>query len=266
MKGLMLLLSICVFGAFAQTLVLTESFSTGIPVNWTVIDNDNNTVEAAVSEYTEAWISKEDPDNSNNTVASSTSFFNPIDRADRWLITPAVDLGIFGNTISWKTKSHDPSFPEDYSVLISTTDNQITSFTDTVILVEDAAPSWTDYSVNLSELGYNGGTVYIAFVLTTFDGFKLYLDDVEINKEDPVSTDDIEVSPYEIVVYPNPTTASFTVESSQNLGLSISTLDGKKLIEAKTNVNVDISSFESGVYFIHIQTEKGRLTKRIVKK
>lgn len=264
MKGLLVLALICVLGAHAQTIVLSEEFTNGIPTTWSLIDNDNNTVDASVSEYTEAWIAKADPENNTDTVASSTSFFSPIDRADRWLITPGLDLGTFGNLIAWQTKSHDPSYPEDYKVLISTTDTQISSFTDTLALVSDATPFWTEYEFNLSDLGYNGSTIYVAFVLTTFDGFKLYLDDVLVTKEDPVSVDEI-YAESSISCYPNPTSDLITVKSEENLSFSVHTLNGKEVKTGTTNTPLSIAELENGIYMVRVLIKDGVAVKRIVK-
>ena len=85
-----------------------------------------------ISEFTSAWITTIDPIDSTDTIAASTSYFSPAGTASRWLITPQLSLGAFGNYINWNARSHDPSFPDDYLVLVSTTDSQITSFTDTI--------------------------------------------------------------------------------------------------------------------------------------
>lgn len=265
MKEILLVLVMCVSVVKAQTVILNEEFDAGIPLDWTVVDNDNNVVDNAVSEYNDAWIAKIDPDDTNNSVASATSFFAPIDRADRWLITEAVDLGSFGNTVSWKTKSHDPSYTEDYSVLISSTDTQLSSFTDTIALVTDATPFWAEYSVNLSDLGFNGGTVYLAFVLTTFDGFKIYLDDVEINKEDPVSTENELSSISNLSVYPNPFSDILEVVYSENLPYSIRDTHGRLVKEGITNVEMDVVDLNEGVYFIHLIRQGITLKHRMIK-
>ena len=98
--------------SFGQTPVLFDAFQTGIPLYYSMVDSDGLTPNAAVSEYTSAWISAVDPDDPTNKVASSTSYFTPAGRADRWLITPQMTLGAFGNSLSWNGKSHDATYPE----------------------------------------------------------------------------------------------------------------------------------------------------------
>ncbi|MBU2019795.1 MAG: choice-of-anchor J domain-containing protein [Bacteroidetes bacterium] len=168
----------------AQTPVLVEDFQSGIPNNWTLLNEDGNTPASQVQEYNAAWISKTDPDSSSNTAASSTSFFSPSGTANRWLITPPIVLGGYGNAISWKAKSHDASFPDDYVVLYSKTGNLKSDFLDTIGFIQGESEDWIERRVNLSTKNLDNETVYFAFVLNTNDGFKLYLDDVTVTKDD----------------------------------------------------------------------------------
>lgn len=169
---------------FAQTPVLQENFQSGIPQNWILLNNDGNTPAPQVSEYTEAWILKQDPDSSQNLTASSTSFFSPEGQANRWLITPVFTLGSYGNSFSWKAKSHDASFPDNYIVMVLKDGNDPESFYDTLANIEAEEDSWVERSVNLSSRGYDNDAIAIAFILKTTDGFKLYLDDIVATKED----------------------------------------------------------------------------------
>lgn len=255
------------FAGNSQTEILNEDFQSGIPGTWTIYDNDGLTPDAQVSEYTQAWIIKEDPDVALDSTASSTSFFDPIGTADRWLVSPALNLGSFGNIIEWRAKSHDPSFPDSYKVLISTTDNQIASFTDTLILVSNELPTWITRNVNISDSGYNSGTVYIAFVNTTFNGFKLYIDDFTANIDDPVG---IEENLVDINIYPNP--------ASSILNLDLSKIEGKvehiRLINAVGQVvfnttkaihSIDLSTFDSGIYSLEVVVD-GRVSVKKISK
>ena len=92
--------------SIAQTEVYNEDFQSGIPVDFTIVDNDGLTPDASVAEYTDAWIHLVDPDDTAQTdsVMGSTSYFSPTGQADRWMITPAITLGSFGNTLFWERK------------------------------------------------------------------------------------------------------------------------------------------------------------------
>jgi hypothetical protein len=237
----------------------------GIPSNYSIVNNDGNTPNSAMTDFIgqNAWISLQDPDSISNLVAASTSYFETLDSADRWLITPQITLSSFGNYLTWKAKSHDPSFPDDYLVLLSTTDNSPASFTDTIGNVEQENFEWTEREVNLSNLGLNDSLVYIAFVLRTYDGFKLYLDDFQIRGEDATSL--IESSVTDFKVYPNPFSDVIQIESDKNVeSISIYDLNGKPLFET-TNKTINLNFLKSGYYFIILKSENQTYTTKVLK-
>ena len=239
--------------AFAQTEIYNEDFQSGLPVAYTIVDNDGLTPNAAVAEYTEAWIELTDPEDANDTIMGSTSYFDPVGQADRWLITPAISLGAYGNIAYWEAKSHDDSFPDDYIVLVSSTDAQIASFTDTLLMVYSEYPTWTTREGNLSELGLDNQTVHLAFVNRTDDGFKLYIDDIRVEMEDPSGIDELES--VKITASPNPTSGMIHVSGIQSISSAcVLSLDGKVLINSTTNT-VDLSTLTSGRYFVEVKSD-----------
>lgn len=252
---------------FAQTTLLSTDFQSGIPLSYTLLDQDANTEDQSMTEYLNqaAWISISDPDSATNFVASATSFFSPIDTADRWLITPSLTLGSFGNKISWKAKSHDPSFPDDYLVLISHTDASISSFTDTIGSIEEENFEWTTRTVDLSQAGYNDSTVFIAFVLRTFDGYKLYLDDILIEKD--IDTSAISsVSIPKINLYPNPTEKWVNI-TGINLPITGEIWNSQgQLIKKFDTLLIDIEDLQSGIYIISLVIQNQVINTRIVKR
>lgn len=251
----------------AQTVAYSEDFQSGLPVSYTIVDNDGLTPDASVSEFTAAWIEYVDPDNITDTVAASTSYFDPTGSADRWLITPAITLGNYGNFLYWEAKSHDASYPDGYQILISTTDTQISSFTDTLDAVQTESEYWQSRDLNLSELGYDTPqTVYIAFVNRTNDGFKLYLDDISVEIEDPrglkpAGLNDLNAEM--INIYPNPT-GDFLQLSVTHDRVRIYARDGKLVLESNEK-SIDVRSLVEGYYFIDIETSKGSIRKTFIK-
>ena len=83
--------------------------------------------------------------------------------------------------------------------------------------------------------------------------------------------DGVNVYANSTIVYPNPTTGKFRIENSE---LSIENVEvydvyGKLITTVKVednHVELDLSGNASGVYFTRIFTDKGMITKRIVKK
>lgn len=252
------------FGINAQTVIFTENFDAGASTGFTVVDNDGLTPNAAVSEFTEAWIRLADPDNTSDTVMGSTSYFEPVGQADRWLITPAITVGGFGNIFYWEAKSHDASFPDDYLVLVSTTDNATASFTDTIGSVIEENADWTARSANLSNSGYNNQTIYIAFVNRTNDGFKLYVDDIRVEIEDPVGLEEATIQ--SLVIAPNPVTDWMTVQGEHIELLEVVSLSGNTLRSRKNTNSLYLGDLSSGSYLIRATRNGHTITERIIKR
>lgn len=249
--------------AFAQTIILSTDFQQGIPANYSLVDNDGNTPDPIVAEYTNAWITVVDPENALDTVAASTSFFTTMDSASRWMITPPLALGAFGNYIEWNAKSQDPSYPDDYLVLVSTTDNQLTSFTDTIGYIKEENFEWTNREVNLFTEGYHDQTIYVAFVNRSLDGFKLYMDDIEVRKDDPVGLQ--EPSPVSFVVYPNPSSDVIFVSGSHNLEkMELFDLNGM-LLQTTVSTSMNVQALPTGMYLIRCTMNGVTSTKRFTK-
>jgi hypothetical protein len=250
----------------AQIEILNEDFQHGIPSTWIVSTQDTSTVNSQVSNYTEAFVAVQDPNNELDTIASATSFFTVPASANRWLISPALTLSSFGNFISWQAKSFDASFPEFYKVLISTTDSQISSFTDTLIVIQEENYLWTTHEFNLSEKLYDNQTIYVAFVLTSNDAFKLGIDDVIVRTEDPVSVD--EISNLDVSVFPNPFEDKLQIVIEEEISAyKIFSITGELIRNEKTNSNIiETRSLSKGTYLIEFQTSKGvKITQKIVK-
>ncbi len=247
----------------AQTPILSTDFQTGIPSNYTLLNLDAQAPHPQVLEFASGWITTPDPENSADTVAVVSSYFENADTADRWLITPALTLGSFGNFIHWEAKSHDPSYPDDYLVLVSTTTNDTAAFTDTIGSVQEENFEWTFREVNLSTAGYNDSTIYIAFVLRTYDGFKLYLDDIEVRKDDPVGFAEHPTFTFE--VYPNPSNDVINIQVSQDFQRLELTSPSGILIRTSEESSMNINDLKPGPYFLTIYSNGQSLTKRIVK-
>ena len=238
---------------FAQTEIYNEDFQSGLPLSYSIVDNDGLIPAASVSEYTEAWIMVTDPNDANDTIMGSTSYFTPSGQADRWMITPAITLGSYGNIAYWEAKSHDASFPDDYYVLVSTTDDQLSSFTDTLIHVYGELATWNSREANISDLGINDQTVYLAFVNRTDDGFKLYIDDIRVEMEDPSGLQETEIISF--IAFPNPSSGKIQISGIQDIKtIEIISLTGVTLLRGNSE-SIDLSELASGRYILIVRTE-----------
>jgi len=230
------------------TVVFSEDFQSGIPASFTIINLDQNTPNAQVAEFTNAWIAVTDPNNAFDTIAAATSFFTSPDTANRWLITPPITLGAFGNYLTWLSKSQDASYPDSYLVVLSTTDNQPSSFTDTIAFIVGENATWTSRQVNLTGQGYNNQTVRIAFVLRSYDAFKLYINDLEVRTLDNTAISDLTLDRF--LVYPNPTSEYLVLENKpEYLPVQLYDLQGK-LLETITGNTISFIPYSKGTYWL----------------
>lgn len=253
------------FSAQSQVQVLNEDFSAGIPSDWTIRIVDTNVVYESVAEYAPGWIGITDPEDPTNSIAASTSYFRYAGTANRMLITPNLQLGAFGNVLKWRARSHDPSYAEDYLVLISTTDTEAASFSDTLKLVNLEWDFWTDHEVNISELGYNSQNVHIAFVLKSYDGFKFYLDDVNLRKDDPVSVSENLAAA--VAIYPNPSADFISVKGADVQSIRLISITGATVLSQSVLANgkIDVSALQAGAYIAELTSGAGVFRTRFVK-
>lgn len=250
----------------AQTVILNGDFESGITSDWTVVIADTGVLDNSVSQYAPGWIAVPDPDDSTDTIAGASSFFTTNTQASRWLITPALNLTDYGNFIKWEAKSHDPSYPDTYRVMLSTTDTQLSSFTDTIGYVQYEWYQYIEREVDLTSLGYANQTVYVAFILETTQGYKLYFNNIEARVDDPLGLDE-QANVY-VNVYPNPTSDWLAVQSESPVkNMTVYSISGQAFAPVKINDNrLDVSGLAAGVYLVRIETTNGIVTKRFEKR
>jgi hypothetical protein len=250
--------------ATAQVTLLQTDFEAGIPSTYTMINYDGLTPAPVVSTYIDAWNAVINPTDPTDTVAGSTSYFSPVGRADRWLITPQLTLGTFGNYLTWEARSQDASYPDDYLVLLSTTGIEKADFKDTIGNLQGEYASWTSRSISLSDKGFNDSTVYLAFVNRTNNGFKLYLDDILVTKNDPLAVHTMVEDP--IRIYPNPTSGLVHVDAKDFVSVTILNLNGQVIRVNDEVQHVDLSDLTPGMYLLQVKTSKGVFCKSVSKR
>jgi len=73
-----------------------------------------------------------------------------------------------------------------------------------------------------------------------------------------------------VSLFPNPTTSSFQISNTQNIkNISIKNILGKEIFQTnkinKSVVDIDITDYSAGVYFVELQSDNATITKKIVK-
>ncbi len=168
----------------------------------------------------------------------------------------------------------------------------------TVILQEEACGSQNDINVVYDDSGNNivcgsvspaiSGRVKSFQVLSALNGqnpngnWQLIVDDpyngdggyinswtINICKIVPLSASDFDKNKFKI--YPNPTNNSVSVffEDLQITGYVVYDIQGREILsenkQFNANFDIDLSSFNSGIYLLKIATDKGYFTQKVIK-
>ncbi|MDE5574088.1 MAG: choice-of-anchor J domain-containing protein [Bacteroidales bacterium] len=166
----------------------TDRFSVGqVKESWTLY-NDNNTPASSpddLSHFTQAWNVWVDKDGSRQ--AAAVSFFTQANAvADRWMVTPAINLASAKNPVLvFRAKRVDTEYRDGFEVKISVSGKEKESFTASLQTVAVAPSSWTYYTIDLSE--YAGKEVYIAFIQNSSGKYMVCVDDVAVLETEPVA-------------------------------------------------------------------------------
>lgn len=131
---------------------------------------------------------------------------------------------------------------------------------------------WVKEEIDLSD--YLGQQITYRFQLVsdnyvTEDGF--YVDDINVEVFPLSTANTIDNSINSITVYPNPSSGIVHINTLNNvdaLSLSVYSLEGKlikKQVLNKQQNTIDISTLESGMYFINLKSDKATKTIKIIK-
>ena len=184
-----ILVACFVYATDSQVILFEDFNNTGgsPPAGWTTIDGDLGIPDPNLGWGTAptAWQIREDFDTTgmNDSVAVSTSWYNPVVQCDDWLITPQIMLGS-SSEVRWQAKAQDPGYPDGYELRISTSTPTIPGFNANPALFTIAAENSTTTSrtVNLATAGYSNQNVYLAWRNISTDEFVLVIDNVLVQQ------------------------------------------------------------------------------------
>ena len=173
-----------------------------------------------------------------------------------WVISPALTNA---TSISfWARELTDQYGSEVMRVLYSTTTNDPDAFQ--LIQQESVGTTeWTEYTYNIPS-----GAKYVAINCTSNDVFGLFIDDITINAQSSVA--DQTTSTFSI--YPNPATTVLNVNAEGYNTLEIVNLLGQTVYTANatSNMQINVSNLNNGVYFVRMNGENGTATQKFIKK
>lgn len=187
-----------------------------------------------------------------------------------WLISPQIGLPADG-VLSWQFKVKAPSgfFPnESFKVLVSTTDTDLSSFTEIGSEVTAVAKEWITYDYDLND--YAGENIYLAVEYTSDNIFALLVDDFLVTQEVTAGTNDISLK--NLYIYPNPAKEEFSIVypegkfNTADLKIKISDLSGRTVKDFGAQDQYNVSDLSKGVYVVEATDGKQTMSGRIIKK
>ena len=165
--------------------------------------------------------------------------------------TPAADDGIYFGTVNLTTNNN------------TCNDLQYTNIFNTNVL--DMDENFMSYASTTWMFSNDQVNVMNA----TLNGYRSSLKNstVSMNCDESVGTGINNYQLENLNIYPNPTLGKLNITSADKINsLSITNIIGKQIFftENFTTNTIDLSSFENGVYFINISTDKGTHIEKII--
>jgi hypothetical protein len=249
--------------------LLNENFNAGFPSGWIALDLDNCTPAPSVAQTCgNSFASHVDYDTLTgaDSILVSTSWFQPSCVANNLLILPALTLENHGNQLFFQYRSKDPSYPESFQVLISTTGTNPEDFEDTVYTNTLAEPFWTDFTLLLDD--YAGQTVHIAIRHNSNDKFILCLDNFRVFADLQLGTEEVLFS--DLVLFPNPANDRLNLQSSERIQqVQVFDLSGQLIMDhaptSPINPSVNVSQLRQGMYLLKVFSPSGTTTRRFLR-
>ena len=125
------------------------------------------------------------------------------------------------------------------------------------------------YSTNDFNEEILDGKTHIAEVVAVYENEMTSIGDLSIILSDWVNINENEVKESNISIYPNPAKdfVKLSAVSSQLSAIKVYNCLGMMVEEMEVNSNeveIDVSKYNSGIYFFNIQTENGNIVKKVV--
>jgi PKD repeat protein len=186
---------------------------------------------------------------------------------NKWLISPKMTLGSDASISFWVQTYNTAYGLEMFNVGISTTGNVPADFVLLNSTPIDAPAAWTKQSFPLSS--WAGQDVYLGINCVSNDQFVFMLDDIEIGSS--LGVTDKAVKPA-VTVYPNPARDHVFVNFDPEINVTDMTLlseTGTIFKEYPVNritgkvLNIPLPALSSGIYYLVINSDKGRIVKKI---
>lgn len=260
-----------VFTLNAQTIVWSDNFNDENISDWQLIDADGDG-----NDWGDQWVITDEEQNPVTPVSLiSRSWLDDPLTPDNWAISPAINLiNTSGNImLTWKVQAAAAEWDEENYTVYAATANSTTALQASPVQFNEIYPgtgAGEVFTRTLDLSSFAGQTVYIAFRHhnTTNMDF-ISIDDVAVSAETLGMNDHIAS---QFLVFPNPATDIITVSNTNNIlvsNITIGDTNGRRVsslsFEPVQEAQVNISVLASGIYVMNIVTDKGVITRKVVK-
>ena len=126
-----------------------------------------------------AWLAYK-PSNQADTFAVSTSWFNPINSASAYLITPTINNIGANSVLTWQAMAPDVNNADGYEIYVTTATTTPVpgDFTTLIYSSTGEKNSWQTHGISLG--AFIGQNIRIAFKNNSSDKYQLWLDDIVV--------------------------------------------------------------------------------------
>lgn len=181
--SLLLALSAATFSYGQDKVYLSEDFNNGIPSSFKIVDSDENPLMTTLYKNAatgNGWTANA-IDTKDNKAAFSFTHGTYDYPQENWLITPQISLDKDKEAyLQWKAKSVYIDYLESYKIMVSTTDNDISSFKE-IYDINGESYFWKDHTLSLKD--FKGENIYVAFVSTSTNKYILAIDDLIVSEK-----------------------------------------------------------------------------------
>jgi hypothetical protein len=262
--------NVSTFGAYP----VTQSFAATAfpPTNWTIDDGTDGT----------GWTRA-----TAHSGCAMMDFYEISGGAIDYLMLPPVDMTSAASMIlTFKVAyaQYSSSYADKLEVQTSTNCGSTwvsrytksgstlsTATATTSAFTPTAETQWRQETVDLTSLA-GQSKVMIRFKATSAYGNNLYVDDVNLDVSNGLNANDLLSS---VNLFPNPSNANTSLEfftkKASTVNLVVTNTIGEVVYEVEVKANQGFNStvipsdqFESGVYFVNIQSENSNTTQKLV--
>ena len=188
-------------------------------------------------------------------------FYSGSNAADDWLISPEFSGVELSASFDYLVRSS--TYPEEFSVYVIAPGQTYTNATEVISAQSYTNTEFEQHTIDLS--AYDNQNIRIAIHATSdANMYGIVIDNFVING----ATDITENNSTSFSIFPNPATTILNVEAEGYNTIEIVNLLGQTVYTANatSNMQINVSNLNNGVYFVRMNGENGTATQKFIKK